>query len=63
MYSIKLIIKIPTEILQKNHKPLSDYVTMSNKIMIENNNSEQITKKFSLSYILSNTLKNNLNGE
>ena len=34
MFSIKLILKIPAEILPKNHKPLGQSVTMNNKIVI-----------------------------
>ena len=63
IFSIKLIIKIPIEILPKNHKPQTNYVTMSNKLMIENHHSEEKMKKYTVSYILSQTLKNNLGGE
>lgn len=61
MYSIKLMIKVPSQILPKTFKPPANQLTIKSKIGIElvsQSPQRQQNPQYCYSYMLSQTLKN-----
>lgn len=62
-FSIKLIIKVPSEVLPKNTKTPDNVLTIHNQLIVEENSSEDGSPQHSVLYALSQTLKNCLGAQ